>query len=82
VPNADVWAELKDGTGLLRLRLDWEGAASNGSNGVNGAHGSPAAVKPKHRSPSVSSKSVTNSPSRFSMALTPKKKDKEQGGGA
>ena len=78
VPNADVWVELKDGTGLLRLRLDWDtSAAANGTPGhTRGAHpnGSESLSNPK-RSDSISSKSAPGSPSRFSLGpLTPSRK--------
>ncbi|ORX40969.1 C2 domain-containing protein [Kockovaella imperatae] len=66
IPNADVWIELKNGTGLLRLRLDWN---------TSSAPGSATAMdkKLKGRSPSIISK---RSHSRFSLsALTPTKKE-------
>ncbi|WVQ85964.1 hypothetical protein IAT38_008132 [Cryptococcus sp. DSM 104549] len=64
VPNADVWVELNNGTGLLRLRLDW-------NTGV--ASPTPARLA-RNRTPSVSSKAgaAPDSPSRFSL-----KKNKE-----
>ena len=69
VPNADVWVELNNGTGLLRLRLDWESSAD--------AHAQPKFMGTKGRSPSVSSKSLTNSPSRFSFTPRTPKKNRE-----
>ena len=69
VPNADVWVELKNGTGLLRLRLDW-----NTSSTPAGA----TERKFLRRSPSISSK-LQGSPGRFGFsALTPTKKDKDK----
>ncbi|WVQ70782.1 hypothetical protein IAR50_000304 [Cryptococcus sp. DSM 104548] len=60
VPNADVWVELSSGTGLLRLRLDWNtGVASPPSGHLR--------TNSRMRTPSVSSKTVPDSPSRFSM---------------
>ena len=78
VPNADVWVELKDGTGLLRLRLDWNaGAGAIGAGGhTRGAlsNGSESLTRPA-RSDSISSKSAAGSPSKFSLGpLTPSRK--------
>ncbi|WRT70761.1 uncharacterized protein IL334_007760 [Kwoniella shivajii] len=55
IPNADVWVELGDGNGSLRLRLDW----NNSSNTTTG--------KLRNRTPSISSTKVNDSPSKFSM---------------
>jgi hypothetical protein len=75
VPNADVWVELKDGTGLLRLRLDWTPANSSAGAGLGV---SDAASIKTGRARTASLHSKVDSPSRFSLGpLTPKKKDRE-----
>ncbi|WWD20758.1 hypothetical protein CI109_105235 [Kwoniella shandongensis] len=64
VPNADVWVELGQGSGLLRLRLDWNQGVATTAGGKSGAAG-------RLRTPSVGSKTATggqpDSPSRFSL---------------
>ncbi|OXB34399.1 transmembrane protein [Cryptococcus neoformans] len=58
VPDADVWVELSNGTGLLRLKLDWNTGLANPT---------PMRLGSRIRTPSVSSKSLPDSPGRFSM---------------
>nr|ODN82408.1 transmembrane protein [Cryptococcus depauperatus CBS 7841] len=60
VPNADVWVELSQGTGLLRLRIDW-------NTGVASPIG-PMRLGSRIRTSSISLKSTPESPSRFSMS--------------
>lgn len=63
VTSADVWVELSNGTGLLRLKLDWNTGLANPT---------PMRLGSRMRTPSVGSKSLPESPGRFSM-----KKSKE-----
>ncbi|KAK4689249.1 hypothetical protein P7C73_g857, partial [Tremellales sp. Uapishka_1] len=67
VPNADVWVELREGQGLLRLRLDW------------GRTLSPATKLGRGRTASISSKNAPDSPSRFSMKSRKEKTDSGNG---
>ncbi|KIR30263.1 transmembrane protein [Cryptococcus deuterogattii LA55] len=58
VTSADVWVELSNGTGLLRLKLDWNTGLANPT---------PMRLGSRMRTPSVGSKSLPESPGRFSM---------------
>lgn len=64
VPTADVFVELNDGTGLLKLRLDWQtGLMSKGL------------ARTRSRTPSVSSKNgvSTDTPRSSKFTMTPQK---------
>ena len=66
VPSADVFLELRDGTGLLRLRLDW----------VQGTSPMPKMLSSRGRTPSIGSKGP-ESLSRFTMMKRREKVERE-----